>query len=712
MTPASPPETQASGLAADGIKALVPRAAERLYPVESPNGSRLDPYYWLRDDGREEPEVLAYLNAENAYYEKYAARYKGLSEQLLKEMRGRIKEDDSSVPYRSHGYLYQTRYETGAQYPLYTRRLEAPDAGEEILLDVAAMAKGHDFYEAFPAAISYDQQHMAFAEDKSGRRQYTLRIKDLKSGAILDESIEGTSADCVFSRDGQTLFYVENDSETLRSCRVKKHRVGSPPSSDTLVYEEADTSFYTSISESGSEQYIIISMSSTVSDEEHVLRADDPEGAPMRVAARQRDFHYSVDHIEGRWVILTDWDAPNYRLMQVADGELGERSRWANLIAHSPDVFINGFALFDNYLVLDERSTGLRRLRVQAWKAGVLEGEPSYVRSDEPAYTAALSINPEQSSEVLRYAYGSLTTPATVYDLNMRTGERLLKKQQPVLGHFDASQYHTERLWAKAKDGSAIPISLVKRRDTKVDGSAPLLQYAYGSYGYAMDPSFSSNVLSLLERGFVYAIAHVRGGSEMGRAWYEDGKKLNKLNTFTDFIAVTEYLVASGYADPSRVFARGGSAGGLLMGALANLRGDLYCGLLADVPFVDVVTTMLDETIPLTSNEFDEWGNPKEREFYDYMLSYSPYDNVSAKDYPAIMVTTGLFDSQVQYFEPAKWVAKLRAHKTNDRPLIFKTNMEAGHGGKSGRFSHLEEMAEQYAFMIDLAGLAPANSNT
>jgi oligopeptidase B len=706
MTEASSQNTQSSALAAESISNVVPRAAARLFPVESPNGRRLDPYYWLRDDARDKPEVLAYLNAENAYYAQYAERYKSLSAELLKEMRARIKEDDSSVPYRSHSYLYQTRYETGAQYPIYGRRLETVEAPEEILLDVAAMAAGHDFYEAFPAAISYDQQRMAFAEDQSGRRQYTLRIKNLKTGEILDESISGTSSDCVFSRDGNTLFYVENDRETLRSYRVKKHRIGSPPSSDTVVYEEADTSFYTSIGESGSEDYIIISLSSTVSDEEHVLRADEPDARPRLVASRLRDFHYSVDHIEGRWVIRTDWDAPNYRLMQVSDSELGERTAWTDLIGHSADVFINGFALFTNYLVLDERSTGLRRLRVQAWNAGVLQGEPSYVRSDEAAYTAALSVNPEQSSEVLRYSYSSLTTPTTVYDLNMRSGERLLRKQQPVLGDFDASRYKTERLWAKASDGTAIPISLVLRRDVKIDGSAPLLQYAYGSYGYSMDPSFSSNLLSLLDRGFVYAIAHVRGGSEMGRAWYEDGKKLNKLNTFTDFIAVTEYLVANGYADRNRVFARGGSAGGLLMGAIANLRGDLYCGLLADVPFVDVVTTMLDETIPLTSNEFDEWGNPKERDFYEYMLSYSPYDNVSAKDYPAIMVTTGLYDSQVQYFEPAKWVAKLRSEKTNDRPLIFKTNMEAGHGGKSGRFSHLEEMAEQYAFIIDLAGLA------
>jgi oligopeptidase B len=697
------PTQQSSGLAAESIKADEPRAAQHLYPVESPNGRRVDPYYWLRDDGRAEPDVLAYLNAENAWYQAYASRYQALSSTLFKEMRSRIKEDDSSVPYRSHGYLYLTRYETGQEYPIYARRLDQEGAAEQVLLNVAQLAEGHDFYEAAPAAISFDQTKMAYAEDLSGRRQYTLRIKDLSGAARFDEAITGTSGDCVFSRDGTVLFYVENDSDTLRSCRVKKHRIGTPPSTDLVVYEEADTSFYTSIGETGSEDYILISMSSTVSDEQYALKADEPDGALRLVAPRQREFHYSADHIEGRWVICTDWDAPNYRLMQVADEALGERSAWTDLIAHSADVYINGFALFRNFLVLDERSTGLRRLRILPWSNGTLTGSPSYVESDEPAYTAALNINPEQDSEVLRYSYSSLTTPNSVFEMNMRTGERTLRKQQPVLGDFKAERYVTRREWASAPDGVKIPISIVHHRDTKIDGTAPLLQYAYGSYGYSMDPSFSSNVISLLDRGFVYAIAHVRGGSEMGRAWYEDGKKLNKINTFTDFIAVTEFLVDKRFAAADKVFARGGSAGGLLMGAIANLRGDLYCALLADVPFVDVVTTMLDETIPLTSNEFDEWGNPKDPAYYQYMLSYSPYDNVSAKDYPAIMVTTGLFDSQVQYFEPAKWVAKLRANRTNDRPLVFKTNMEAGHGGKSGRFSHLEELAEQYAFIIDLA---------
>jgi oligopeptidase B len=708
MSPSSSTSDQSSGLAAASIVKEAPKASQHLYPVQSPHGRRLDMYYWLRDDSRSDADVLAYLKQENDWFEAYVGRFENLSKTLLAEMRSRIKEDDSSVPYRSHGYFYLTRYESGAEYPIYARRKDQEGAPEEILLDVASMAEGHDFYEAFPAATSYDQRLLAYAEDLNGRRQYTLRIKNLESGEVLNEVIPGTSSDCVFSRDGSALFYVENEAETLRSFRVKRHMLGSPPSSDVVIYEEKDSSFYTSIGESGSEDYIIIHVSSTVSDEEHVFRSDAVDPIPVLLAPRQRDFHYSADHIENRWVISCDWDAPNYRLMQVAEDAIGDRTRWTDVVPHSDQVYINGFQLFLDYLVIDERSEGLRRLRMQRWKAGVLEGEPSYVRSDEPAYTAALSMNPQQDSEWLRYVYTSLTTPSTVYDLNMRTGERRLMKRQPVLGEFDSNRYKTERLWAKAEDGTAVPISVVYRVDTPINGSAPLLQYAYGSYGYAMDPAFSSNVLSLLDRGFVYAIAHVRGGSEMGRAWYEDGKKLKKMNTFTDFIAATEHLIAQGYGNRRLIFARGGSAGGLLMGAIANLRGDLYCGLLADVPFVDVVTTMLDESIPLTTNEFDEWGNPKDREYYDYMLSYSPYDNVTAKPYPAIMVTTGLHDSQVQYFEPAKWVAKLRANKTNDRPLVFRTHMEAGHGGKSGRFARLEETAQQFAFILDLQNNNPA----
>lgn len=682
-----------------------PVAAVKPYMVPSPNGAREDDYYWLRDDTRSNPEMLDYLRAENQWYAQYTAHYAGLREKLFAEIKGRIKQDDASVPYHSHGYYYYTRYDEGKEYPIYARKSGSLDGKEEVMLDVNALAVGHDFYTAFPATISLSQRLLAYGEDAVGRRQFVIRIKDLATGTLYPETIKGTNGDAVWAADEKTLFYVENDPETLRSCRIRKHRLGTDPATDPVVFEEKDTSFYTSIGITGSEKFLVIHVHSTVSDEQLMLAADDPDGEFRVFAPRQRDFHYTADHIAGRWVIRTDWNAPNYRLMQVADNKMGNRRSWRDLIAHSKSVFINNFELFDGYLVVDERSDGLRRLRVQPWKDGAPKGRATYVKADEPAYAASLGINPEQSSEVLRYVYSSLTTPQSTFDLNMRTGERTLMKRQPVLGGFDSTNYVTERVWAKARDGTKVPVSIVYRKGFRKDGSAPMLQYGYGSYGYSMDPTFTSSVVSLLDRGFVYAIAHVRGGEEMGRAWYENGKKLNKRNSFTDFIDVTKVLVKQGYAAPGKVFANGRSAGGLLMGAVANLGPEYYKGILADVPFVDVVTTMLDEGIPLTTNEFDEWGNPKQKKFYQYMLTYSPYDNVEAKAYPAMMITTGLHDSQVQYYEPTKWVAKLRAKKTDTHPLIFKVNMEAGHGGKSGRFTRLQEVAEEYAFMADLAGI-------
>jgi oligopeptidase B len=681
-----------------------PVAAKKPFRVESPNGAREDEYYWLRDDSRSRPEVLDYLKAENRWFAQYAARFAPLEDKLFAEIKGRIKQDDATVPYRSHGYYYYTRYDTGKEYPIHARRHGALDAAEEITLDVNVLAAGHDYYQAFPAAISHSQKLLAYAEDAAGRRQFTLRVKNLATGELYPDALRGTNGSAVWAEDEKTLFYIENDPVTLLSTRVKKHRLGSDPAADPVVYEEKDHSFYMELDLTGSERYVVIHLHSTVSDEERVLPVSEPDGEFHLLAPRLRDFHYEADHIPGRWVIRTDWNAPNYRLMQVDDGQLGERSRWRDLLAHSDTVFINGFQLFTRYLVVDERSEGLRRLRVQPWDDGKPTGAATYVTADEPAYAAFLGVNPEQNSEVLRYVYSSLTTPQTTYDLNLRTGERKLMKRQPVLGGFEQANYVTERVWVKARDGAQVPVSLVYRKGFKKDGSAPMLQYGYGSYGSSADPTFNSAALSLLDRGFVYAIAHIRGGEEMGRAWYENGKKLAKRNTFTDFIDVTESLVQSRYAGRDKVFALGRSAGGLLMGAVVNLRPDLYRGILTDVPFVDVVTTMLDESIPLTTNEFDEWGNPRDKTFYDYMLGYSPYDNVKAQAYPAIMVTTGLNDSQVQYFEPAKWVARLRARKTDAHPLIFKVNMEAGHGGKSGRFTRLRETAEQYAFMIDLIG--------
>ncbi|MEJ0047541.1 MAG: S9 family peptidase [Rhodospirillales bacterium] len=682
-----------------------PVAARKPFRVESPAGVREDDYYWLRDDSRSNPEVLAYLKAENQWYAQHAAPYSALTEKLFGEIKARIKPDLYVYLFHLHGYFYYTRFDQGREYPIYARRRGTLDAAEEILLDVNLLAAGHDYFQAAPAAISFSQSLCAYFEDSVGRRQYTLRIKNLATGELYPDAISGTSGDAVWAKDEKTLFYVANDPVTLRSYRIKKHRLGTDPATDPVVYEEKDASFYTDIGHTGSEQFIVIHVHSTVSDEQRVLAADQPDGEFQLVAPRRRDFHYQADHIPGRWVIRTDWNAPNYRLMEVAEGKLGDRRRWKNLLAHSDAVFINNFDLFERYLVVDERSEGLRRLRIQPWADGKPVGTATYVKADEPAYTTSLSVNPEQNSEVLRYNYSSLTTPVSTFDLNMRTGERKLMKRAPVLGGFDSANYLTERVWVTARDGARVPVSLVYRKGTRRDGSAPLFQYGYGSYGASLDPAFVSSIISLLDRGFVYAIAHVRGGEEMGRAWYEHGKKLYKRNTFTDFVDVTESLVKSGYGAQDKIFASGRSAGGLLMGAVANLRPDLYRGILADVPFVDVVTTMLDESIPLTTNEFDEWGNPKQKKFYDYMLSYSPYDNVRAQAYPAMMVTTGLVDSQVQYFEPAKWVAKLRATKTDTHPLVFKTNMEAGHGGKSGRYTRQREYAEEYAFMLDQLGV-------
>ena len=699
-----------------------PIAAKKPHTVASPNGDRNDDYYWLRDDTRKNPEMLAYLNAENAWFERYSAHYKGLEDKLFEEIKGRIKQDDATVPSRTGDWWYYTRFVEGKEYPIFARRAVVngggavySDAGpnaapEVVMLDVNALATGHDFFQVGGMDISPSQKMLAYAEDAVGRRQYTIKIKNLVTGETYADAVPNVSGDIAWASDDRTLFYVENDAKTLRSYRVKKHVLGSDAKNDALVYEEKDEAYYTGVHRTSSEQYIVIDLSSTESDEQRVLPADQPDGAFKVFAPRRAKFHYAASHIStgkqgARWIVRTDWQAPNYRLMQLPEHAVGDRNTWKPLVAHSDKVFINGFTLFANFYAIDERSDGLRRLRVVPWAAG----KPFYIDSTEPAYTASLGANNEQATDTLRYNYTSLTTPASVYEVDMKTGEKKLLKVQPVLGGFDAANYATERVWVTAKDGAEVPVSLVYRKGYKrnADGksSAPLLQYGYGSYGAAMDPAFRASVLSLLDRGFVYAIAHIRGGEEMGRAWYENGKKLKKKNTFTDFIAVTEALVAKGYGAKDKIFIEGGSAGGLLMGAVVNMRPDLYRGMIAQVPFVDVVTTMLDESIPLTTNEFDEWGNPKLKSYYNYMRSYSPYDNVKKHAYPAMFVSTGLFDSQVQYFEPAKWFAKLRTLKTDTNPLVFKINMEAGHGGKSGRFKRLHEVAEEYAFMLDLIGI-------
>ena len=691
-----------------------PDAEKRPHTVASPHGERQDEYYWLRDDTRKDAQMLAYLNAENAYADAVLAPLAPLEDKLYDEIVARIKQDDSSVPARDHGYWYYSRFETGKDYPIHARRADRDGldalaiqaannrgdfAGEEILLNVNALAAGHDYYSAALVDISKDNQKMLWADDTNGRRQYTLRVTDLKSGTVLPDTIPGSNGDAIWADDGETFYYIENDPDTLLSKRVKKHTLGTDPKTDPVVYEEADDSFYLSVGRSRDEKYLAIRASSTVSDELRYTPAANP-GEFKVLAPRERDLEYSADHYGDRWLIRTNADgAANFKIMTASD-DATARADWQEWIAHDPAIYIEDVEPFADYTAISERSDGLERIRIIK-----KDGSSEYLKADEPAYTMGLSANPEPDSNWLRYGYTSLTTPAIIFETNIKTGERRQLKQQPVPG-YDAANYTTERVWVPARDGTKIPVSLVYRKDFKRDGTAALLQYGYGSYGMSMDPGFNSNTISLLDRGMVYAIAHIRGGQEMGRAWYEDGKLLHKKNTFTDFIDVTRWLVAEKYAAKDRVAALGGSAGGLLMGAVANMAPEDYRVILSQVPFVDVVTTMLDPSIPLTTNEYDEWGNPEaSAESYRYMLSYSPYDNLKAQNYPAMYVGTGLWDSQVQYWEPAKYVARLRDVNSGKHPVVLRTNMEAGHGGKSGRFRRYREIAEMYAFMLDQLGV-------
>ncbi len=676
-----------------------PDAEKRPHTVKAPFGAtRSDDYYWLRDDKREDKAMLAYLNAENAYTDQVMAPLKPLEDTLYKEIVARIKQDDSSVPARDRGYWYYTRFETGKDYPIQARRKGSMDAPEEILLDVNQMAEGKNYFNVGDADVSQDNHLLAWAEDDVGRRQYVIRFKDLRTGEVLPDRIENVSPNVVWADDNRTLFYVENDPETLLTVRVKKHVLGTPTGSDVLVYEEKDDSFYMGIGRTRDDRFLTIELDSTVSSETRFAPAADPQTFKV-LAPRARDVEYSADHFGGRWVIRTnDAGAKNFKVV-TAPTDSTARSQWTDWVAHDDSVLVEGFELFDTFSAIAERSNGLERIKLL-----FADGRQEYVKADEPAYSMGIAANPEADSVWLRYAYDSMTTPTTTYELNTATGERRQLKQQPVLG-YDPSQYTTERVWVTARDGAKVPVSLVYRNGFKKDGTAALYQYAYGSYGMSMDPGFSSSVVSLLDRGVVYAIAHIRGGEEMGRAWYENGKLLHKQNTFNDFVDVTRELVRQGYAAKDRVAASGGSAGGLLMGAVANQAAQDYRVMVAQVPFVDVVTTMLDASIPLTTNEYDEWGNPEQREYYDYMLKYSPYDNVSRQAYPAMFVGTGLWDSQVQYWEPAKWVARLRDDNTGSHPIVFRTNMEAGHGGKSGRFQRYHELAESYAFVLDQLGV-------
>jgi oligopeptidase B len=684
-----------------------PVAAVRPHAVTSPMGERTDPYYWLRDDERANPEVLAYLEAENAYRERCMAQAKPFENALYEEIIARLKQDDATVPYRKHGYWYNARFEPGKEHPIFARREGAVDAPEEILLDANALAAGHDYYKIGALEVSPDSAWLAYCEDTVGRRQYTLRFKNLRTGETLPAAIPDVEADLAWANDNRTILYVEKDPETLLGLYVKKHVLGEEPRNDALAFEQTDRSFYTGVSKSKSERFIFIHMESTVSSEWRYAHADDPALTFRTVLPHERDHEYELEHVGDAFIVRTNWQARNFRIMQVAIGRETDRAHWSDVVAHRDDTFIEDFDVFAGFLVLAVRAGGLAKISITPWvtAAPMQTGAEFFIASDEAAYATAISVNPELDTDLVRYAYSSLTTPTTVYDYNVRTGEKILLKRDPVLGDFDPARYRTEFLFAPARDGARIPVSLVYREGVVRDGCAPLLQYAYGAYGLSTDPSFSSARLSLIDRGFVYAIAHVRGGQEMGRAWYDLGRKLHKKNSFTDFIDVTRHLVAERYAAKDRVFAMGGSAGGLAVAAVANLSPGDYHGIVAQVPFVDVVTTMLDDSIPLTTNEYDEWGNPRERVDYDYMLSYSPYDNVRAQRYPAMFVTTGLWDSQVQYYEPAKWIAKLRALKTDGNALFLHVDMEAGHGGKAGRFQRYREIAMEYAFLLDQAGI-------
>jgi oligopeptidase B len=675
-----------------------PTVAQKPYTVKGQH-ERNDPYYWLRDDTRKNPEMLAYLNAENAYTDSVLGPTKPLQDRLFNEIVGHIKENDSSVPVRDRGYWYYTRFETGQDYPVLARKPGSLNANEQVMLDEPVMAKGHGFFAVGDWIVSQNNRLLAYALDTVGRRQYALKVKDLRSGRTLGDTVANVEPNLVWADDNKTVYYIEKDPVTLLSKRVKAHVLGTPAKADKLVYFETDDSFYISVGRTSDDKFICITLQATVSNEQRCTSAAKP-GKFMVLAPRQREFRYQADHVGKRWIIRTDWNAKNYKLMSVADSAVARgRTAWRDLVQHNPQVFIENFQPMNAFIAIEERANGNKHVRLLS-----NSGKSSDVASDEPAYAMSIGENPEVSSAKLRYSYNSLTTPTITYEVDSNTGARTVLKRTPA-PNYDPSQYVTERVWATARDGTKVPVSLVYKKGFKRDSTAPMLQYGYGSYGASMDPAWSPTLVPLLDRGMVYALAHVRGGQEMGRAWYDAGHLLNKKNTFTDFIDVTRDLVRQGYGSKDRVAALGGSAGGLLMGAVANMAPRDYRVIVAQVPFVDVVTTMLDTSIPLTSNEFDEWGNPADAKYYDYMLSYSPYDNVEPKAYPAMMVTTGLWDSQVQYFEPAKYVAKLRAIKTDTNPLVFRINMEAGHGGKSGRFERYHSVAEIYAFVLSQVGI-------
>ncbi|HEY0047370.1 MAG TPA: S9 family peptidase [Flavobacterium sp.] len=661
---------------------------------------RIDNYYWLND--RENPEVIDYLNQENAYYDAMTLHTKELQQKLFEEMKGRIKEDDQSVPYLYNGYYYITRYETGKGYPIYSRKKGSLSADEEIIFNCNELAEGHAFFQLGGLSISPDNKRAAFSTDVIGRRMFSLKIKDLVTGKILSEEIKNTTGNTVWANDNKTLFYTVQDPITLRASKVFRHELGTNPESDVLVYEEQDETFNVEVAKSKSRKYIFIESESTLTTEYQFLNADSPKDEFKIFQKRTRGLEYGIAHYGDSFYIRTNKDAAvNFKLMKTPESATGKKN-WKDVIAHRDDVLLEDIEIFKDYLVVEERSNGLNKLRIIEWSGG----NEIYLPFESETYSVYTTSNVDFDTDLLRYSYQSLATPTSVIDYNMRTGEKVILKEQEVLGgKFDKKNYVEERVWATAADGVKIPISMIYKKGLKKNSQNPVLQYAYGSYGVTMDAYFSSSRLSLLDRGFIFAIAHIRGGEDMGRQWYEDGKLLKKKNTFEDFVACSRFLIEQKYTSPKHLYAEGGSAGGLLIGAVVNMAPELYNGVIAQVPFVDVVTTMLDDTIPLTTGEYDEWGNPNKKEYYNYMLSYSPYDNLLPQDYPHMLITTGLHDSQVQYWEPAKWVAKLRTIKTDKNLLFLHTNMEAGHGGASGRFEALKEVAKEYSFLLDLEGI-------
>ena len=675
---------------------------------------RIDPYYWLNE--RENPKVLDYLKAENEYAKAKLEHTEALQQKIYDEIVGRIKKTDMSVPYKEEGYYYYSRFEEGSEYRIYMREQVDGSAeqlgklidmissnktpeGQNELLNVNELAEGHEYYDVSGVDVSPDNKILAYGVDTVSRRQYTIHFKNLETGENLDELIVNTTGGVTWSNDNTAVYYIMKD-ETLRSYKIFKHVLGTDPKKDEEIFHEKDDTFGTYIYKTKSKRYLVISSYSTLSNEYRVMDADDPNGEWRIIQARERDLEYSIEHYGDKFYIKTNLDAKNFRLMETPV-DATSKENWKEVIAHRTDVMLEGLEIFNDYLVLEERKNGLTEIRIIKWE----DWSEHYLDFGEPTYTSYTWYNPDYDTEILRYGYTSLTTPSSTLDYNMTTRDKKLLKQQEVVGDFNADDYASERLYAKARDGVEVPISLVYKKGMQKDGKNPLLLYGYGSYGASMDPYFSSIRLSLLDRGFIFAIAHIRGGEDLGRAWYEDGKLLKKMNTFTDFIDCGEHLIAENYTASDSMFAAGGSAGGLLMGAVINLKPDLFKGIIAAVPFVDVVTTMLDESIPFTTGEFDEWGNPKEKKYYEYMMTYSPYDNVAAVDYPAMLITTGLHDSQVQYFEPAKWVTKLRDMKTDANLLVLHTNMDAGHGGQSGRFRRNKETAMEYAFLLDQIGI-------